>query len=119
MTKLIVTFAIFCSAPGYAGIAFKSGENTTGMTKTCFYNYLGSAYTKTVKSFELCPLSLEVDSSNPSAAQGNSGSGSGTAFKTGEESSSMTKNCFYNYLGNQYTKTVKSYELCPLSIKVP
>jgi len=40
--------------------AFKTGEVTTGMTKQCFYDYLGNAYTRTVQAIELCPLSLQV-----------------------------------------------------------
>lgn len=41
-----------------------------------------------------------------------------TAFKTGEQTTGMTKQCFYQALGNAYTRTVRSTELCPLSIKV-
>ena len=40
--------------------AFKTGERTTGMTKQCFYNYLGSGYTRTIGAIELCPLSIQV-----------------------------------------------------------
>ena len=28
--------------------AFKTGERTTGMTKQCFYDALGNAYTRTI-----------------------------------------------------------------------
>src|SRR4051812_46658991 len=42
-------------------------EATTGMTKQCFYDYLGSAYTKTVNSYELCPLSLSIGTPKPQA----------------------------------------------------
>src|SRR5207247_9866400 len=41
-----------------------------------------------------------------------------TAFKTGEQTTGMTKQCFYDALGNQYTRTYGSVELCPLSIRV-
>ena len=40
--------------------AFKTGERTTGMTKQCFYDALGSAYTRTVGAVDLCPLSIQV-----------------------------------------------------------
>ena len=40
--------------------AFKTGERTTGMTKQCFYDALGSAYTRTIGAVELCPLSIQV-----------------------------------------------------------
>ena len=41
-----------------------------------------------------------------------------TAFKTGEKTTGMTKQCFYDGLGSQYTKTISSVSLCPLTIKV-
>jgi hypothetical protein len=41
-----------------------------------------------------------------------------TAFKTGERVTGQTKQCYYKFAGSEYTKTIKSYELCPLSIKV-
>lgn len=105
---------------GFAGTAFKTGENTSGMTKTCFYNYLGSTYTKTVSNIELCPLNIEVSSGGRTGfGHGDSGSSGGTAFKSGERTTGMTKICFYNYLGSTYTKTVSNIELCPLSIQVP
>ena len=30
------------------------------MTKQCFYDALGSAYTRTISSIALCPLSIKV-----------------------------------------------------------
>jgi hypothetical protein len=60
MKKLIVLLAAVTSLSAYAGTAFLTGEKTTGMTKQCFYNYLGSEYTRTVRSHELCPLSIRV-----------------------------------------------------------
>ena len=41
-----------------------------------------------------------------------------TAFKTGERTTGMTKQCFYDALGNGYTRTIGAVELCPLSIQV-
>lgn len=38
---------------------FKSGENISGMNKICFYDCLGSAVAITIKSIELCPLSIK------------------------------------------------------------
>ena len=61
MKKLIVMFAAAAlSASAYAGTAFLTGEKTTGMTKQCFYDYLGSEYTITIKAHKLCPLSIKV-----------------------------------------------------------
>ena len=44
----------------FAGTAFLVGERTTGMTKQCYYDYLGSEYVRTIKSTQLCPLSIQV-----------------------------------------------------------
>lgn len=41
-----------------------------------------------------------------------------TAFKTGEERTGATKQCYYKFGTNRYTRTVRAYELCPLSIQV-
>jgi len=41
-----------------------------------------------------------------------------TAFKTGEVTTGMTKQCYYNALGNTYTRTMRSIDLCPLGIRV-
>jgi hypothetical protein len=37
----------------------KSGEQVSGMNKICFYNCAGSEAAITIKSFELCPLSID------------------------------------------------------------
>lgn len=37
-------------------------------------------------------------------------------FLTGERISGMNKICFYDCAGSQAAITIKSYELCPLSI---
>ena len=93
------------------------------MTKQCFYEALGSTYAQTVQSIELCPLNLEVRLS-PSRSPRVPNPPSPprpqtiTAFKTGEQVTGTTKQCLYTALGGTYTRTVRSFELCPLSIKV-
>lgn len=42
----------------------------------------------------------------------------GTAFLKYERVTGMTKQCVYDYLGNEYTRTISSTELCPLTIRV-
>ena len=96
--------------------AFKTGEVTTSMTKQCFYDALGNAYTRTIGSIELCPLSIQVQTRPTPAAEPEKYAV--TAFKTGEQTTGMTKQCFYDALGSEYTRTIKSVELCPLSIQV-
>ena len=65
MSLLRVTFLFLVlvpvSASGLVGqTAFKTGERTTGMTKQCFYDYIGNGYTRTIRAIELCPLSIQV-----------------------------------------------------------
>jgi len=60
MKKLILTTLIALSFSASAGTAFLTGERTTGMTKQCYYDYLGSTYTRTVKSYDLCPLTIRM-----------------------------------------------------------
>ena len=40
------------------------------------------------------------------------------AFKTGERITGMTKQCYYTFGGNQYTRTIQAVQLCPLTIRV-
>lgn len=102
--------------------AFKTGEQTTGMTKQCFYTALGNAYTLTTSSVKLCPLTVQVrlPATPDTVTRGASPlpPPALTAFKTGEQTTGMTKQCFYSALGNSYTKTISSVELCPLSVQV-
>ena len=41
-----------------------------------------------------------------------------TAFFKYERTTGMTKQCVYDYLGNEYTRTMRATDLCPLSIRV-
>jgi hypothetical protein len=131
MLKFISLFVtIFCSiysSEMYAQniTAFKTGEQVTGMTKQCIYSGLGNQYVRTINSVTLCPLSIQV--SNPSSNYNNTYNqptynqpirSSITAFKTGENTTGMTKQCIYSGLGNTYVQTISSVALCPLSIQV-
>jgi len=60
MKKLIVLMALITSTAALAGTAFLKYERVTGMTKQCVYDYLGNEYTRTIRSTELCPLSIRV-----------------------------------------------------------
>jgi hypothetical protein len=60
MKKFIVLMAALASASAFAGTAFLKYERVTGMTKQCVYDYLGNEYTRTMRSTELCPLSIQV-----------------------------------------------------------
>jgi hypothetical protein len=123
--------------PAQTATAFKTGERTTGQTRQCYYDFAGKEYTKTVESYQLCPLSIQVRTtpvppSPPPVPPADSlplvprqpqarpaQAPTVTAFKTGEQTTGQTKQCYYSFAGKRYTKTVESYQLCPLSIKVP
>jgi predicted ABC-type sugar transport system permease subunit len=61
MKKVIALMAgITLSLSAQAGVAFLRGEMTTGMTKQCFYDYLGNTYTRTIASYQYCPYSITI-----------------------------------------------------------
>lgn len=60
MKKLIALIVLTASATAFAGTAYLKYERVTGMTKQCVFDYLGNEYTKTIRSSELCPLSIKV-----------------------------------------------------------
>ena len=101
---------------------FKTGEVTTGMTKQCFYDALGNVYTRTMGSIAICPLNIQVRplyarapvSPTPERPEPRTV----TAFKTGEHTTGMTKQCFYDALGSAYTHTIGAIEICPLNLQV-
>ena len=41
-----------------AAVCFKNGEQVSGMNKICYYNCMGSTVAMTVKSTDLCPMSI-------------------------------------------------------------
>lgn len=41
-----------------AATCFSTGEQVSGMNKICYYDCLGSAVAITVRSIDLCPLSI-------------------------------------------------------------
>ena len=119
MTRFVVAFALSLAlVPSLSAQAIKTGERTTGMTKQCYYNHVGSEYTITVSSVELCPLSVRVPSASSSSSHDYTPPPRRgvTALKTGEETTGMTKQCYYSFGANVYTKTISSVALCPLSI---
>ena len=59
ITMSYVLLLAFASS-AFAGTAFLKGEKTSGMNKICFYDHLGSEVAITVKSTDLCPLTIEV-----------------------------------------------------------
>lgn len=45
--------------PAEAAVCFKTGERTSGMNKICYYDCLGSEVAITIRSAELCPLTIQ------------------------------------------------------------
>ncbi len=131
MKKLIAFAFIFAGLPAMVSAqttGYKTGERVLGQTKDCYYDAAGKAYTKTVESYQLCPLTIRVAAeqapsypsypsypSNPSP----SAPSSRTGYKTGERVIGQTKECYYDVVGKSYTKTVESYQLCPMTISIP
>ena len=125
----LILIAVAAPATAQTVTAFKTGEQTTGMTKQCFYSALGNTHTRTVSSVALCPLSIQAPM-NPAVRAAPAvrpapvrpttpAPTTTTGFKTGEQTTGMTKQCFYNALGNTHILTVSSVTLCPLNVQVP
>ena len=61
MKRILVTsIVLLASFSASAATAFYTSETVTGSTKQCYYNFAGSTYTKTVKSYQVCPTSIQV-----------------------------------------------------------
>ena len=60
--KTLITIAALTLAatPALAGVAFLTGERTSGMNKICFYDHLGSDVAITIGSTQLCPLTINI-----------------------------------------------------------
>jgi len=58
--KTLTILLLLLSAPAFACTAFFKHDYTSGMNKICIYDHLGSDYAMTVKSYELCPISVYV-----------------------------------------------------------
>jgi len=59
MKKLILVLSLV-SISAMAGTAFLKYERTSGLNKICVYDHLGSEVAITVKSYQLCPLTINV-----------------------------------------------------------
>ena len=60
-TKSIAIILLTLSiSPVNAATAFLKGERTSGFNKICFYDNMGSEVAITIKSTDLCPLTIDV-----------------------------------------------------------
>lgn len=60
LTKLLSVLMVIWSLNAYAGDAFYTGESTSGMYKTCYYNYMGSSVAISISATSLCPLTIRM-----------------------------------------------------------
>ena len=58
-TIAIMLLTLAC-LPVSAATAFLTGEKTSGFNKICFYDNMGSEVAITIKSTDLCPLTINV-----------------------------------------------------------
>lgn len=62
MKKSVMLIAMaLASMSVHAATAYLKYERNTGMTKQCYYDYLGSEYVRTVSATALCPLTIEIN----------------------------------------------------------
>lgn len=123
MAVLAFVMSLPAVATSQSVTAFYKREVTTGMTKQCVYDALGSMHVLTVSSITLCPLTIQVPASAPVSAPASTATTpqapvTVTAFFKHEETTGMTKQCFYEALGNAYVLTLSSIALCPLTTQV-
>ncbi len=60
MKKTIAVLLIALSFSATAGTAFFKYERISGMNKLCFYDHMGSEVAITIKSYKICPLTINV-----------------------------------------------------------
>ena len=60
MKTCVLILALSLSSSAYAGLAFLKYERISGMNKICVYDHLGSDVAITIKSYQLCPLTIDV-----------------------------------------------------------
>ena len=53
-----VVFFIQKTDTAHAATCFLTGQQSSGMYKICYYNCLGFAAAITVRSYQLCPLTI-------------------------------------------------------------
>jgi hypothetical protein len=117
MKKLATLLMLLLVSPAFAATGFLKGEQTSGLGKVCYYDVLGSPYTINVKSYELCPLTINVDNPAPSANDTYERRGGQTGFLRSERTSGMNKICYYDVLGSTRALTISAVSLCPLNHK--
>lgn len=60
MKKLAFVLGLSISLSAHAGTAFFKYEVQQGLTKLCVYDYIGNIHSITLKSYQVCPVSITV-----------------------------------------------------------
>ena len=58
--KIMLVTLLLLTANAFAGTAFLKYQYVDGMNRICVYDHLGSKYIMTIKSFKVCPVTVEV-----------------------------------------------------------
>jgi hypothetical protein len=109
--------SLYGSGSTYSNNSYSSGSSNSPFTKVCNYTCVGSAYSITVGSTDICPLSPPCDPSAGAASKSNTSSGSTTCYKKNEYTKGMNKVCGYNCLGQPHVITIGAANICPISVK--
>lgn len=60
MKILALILGLTIAAAANAGTAFFKYEIQQGLTKLCVYDYIGNIHSITLKSYQICPISIQV-----------------------------------------------------------
>src|SRR5262245_53167772 len=110
---LVAALAALPIAEPHAATGIFKNERTSGQSKTCVYEVLGSPYTINVEAAQICPLTIEVPNPAPVPPVGTRQSQTGLLIR--ESVNGASKTCYYAVLGVTKTMTVSSASLCPKS----
>jgi hypothetical protein len=122
--KGMIAFLFLVTAGlAHAGTGFLKGEESSGFNKTCYYEGVSGAFTKTVRATQLCPQSADdgrgaTRTSQESRTSGNSNGATSTGTRgqlTGERTSGLNKICYYSSIRGEFTKTIRATQICSLS----
>lgn len=114
---LVATACLLLPLKAQAAVGFLQGERTEGMSKICFYDVLGETHTLNVSAVTLCPLSQNFDIMPDVPAERGYYSGGRTGYLQGERTQGLSKNCYYDVLGETHALTISSVKLCPITHK--
>lgn len=60
MKALALSLGLLVGMSAHAGTAFFKYQVEQGLTKLCVYDYIGNIHSITVKSYQICPITIQV-----------------------------------------------------------